>query len=169
MYDPSDPNYDDDYIAAKLPHRFSIIKMEPAPVYIEDYTLLISPLEIITNIFDPVVDKVLSLVDSQFKNVDETLDAIFLVGGFGQSAYLFTKLKNMFSSKVRLVCTPSRGEMAIVRGAVLMGLNPRFVKQRVVRRTYGYECALAFEEELDPMELRTVSHDGDFYCNKRFQ
>jgi hypothetical protein len=75
----------------------------------------------------------------------------------------------MFSSKVRLVCTPSRGEMAIVRGAVLMGLNPRFVKQRVVRRTYGYECALAFEEELDPMELRTVSQDGDFYCNKRFQ
>jgi hypothetical protein len=64
--------------------------MEPAPVYIEDYTLLISPLEIITNIFDPVIDKVLSLVDSQFKNVDETLDAIFLVGGFGQSAYLFT-------------------------------------------------------------------------------
>lgn len=135
---------------------------------IDDCNLLVAPTEIIKHVFDPVVKQVLDLVDSQFHKVDKKLDAIFLVGGFGQSAYLFTKLKAKFYPQVRLVCTPSRGEMAIVRGAVLMGLNPRFVKQRVVRRTYGYECALEFEEGLDPEELKTKTKDGDAYCNKRF-
>ncbi|KAG2214303.1 hypothetical protein INT47_000859 [Mucor saturninus] len=70
---------------------------------------------------------------------------------------------------VALICAPARGEIAIVRGAVLMGLEPHFVKQRVIRRTYGYECSLKFDENLDPERLRTVDQNGEAYCNNRFK
>lgn len=99
----------------------------------------------------------------------EKLDAIFLVGGFGQSSYLFGKIKANFSEKIRLICQPERGQTAIVRGAVLMGLNPLLVKQRVVRRTYGYQYAMEYDDEKDEGRPKVIYKDGKAYCNGRFQ
>lgn len=113
---------------------------------IDDNNLLIRLEKIHKQVFDPVVNEVLALIGSQCNGV-ERLDAIFLVGGFGQPSYLFGKIKAKFSNMICLICQPERGQTAIVRGAVLMGLNPLFFKQRVVRRTYGYQCAMLFEEE----------------------
>jgi hypothetical protein len=153
-----------------LPHRYyGKVNTESDTITIEEGDLMIHPSEIIQHVFDPVVKQVLQLVESQFIKVEKKLDAIFLVGGFGQSSYLFTQLKKRYSAEVKRVGKPVRGEMAIVRGAVLMGLNPRFVKQRVIRRTYGYECALEFVEGVDPEFLRSTQRNGKHYCNNRFR
>ncbi|KAI7887681.1 uncharacterized protein EV154DRAFT_554491 [Mucor mucedo] len=167
---PSNPHYDKDYIIIPLPERFDETEYdEEDKLFVADSQLHMHPELMLSEIFDPVINQVLSLIDTQLKRIDRKLDAIFLVGEFGQSTYLLHKIKDKFSTEVILICAPHRGEMAVVRGAVLMGLNPQFVKQRIIRRTYGYECSLEFDKSLDPEGLRAVDQNGEVYCNNRFR
>jgi hypothetical protein len=43
---------------------------------------------------------------------------------------------------------------AVVRGAVMHGLNSRIVKQRVLRRHYGIATSVAWNNERHPLERR---------------
>lgn len=108
----------------------------------------------------------LKLIQAQCNGV-ERLDAMFLVGGFGQSDYLIGKIQAMFSEKVGIIARPEFGQMAIVRGAVFMGITPFVVKKRVIRRTYGYQCALPYDEVKDIGRTR-VEKDRVTYCNGIF-
>ncbi|KAI7897314.1 uncharacterized protein EV154DRAFT_454752 [Mucor mucedo] len=168
---PSNPDYDEDFLIVTLPDRFDESEADwtLGKLFVTNSQFHVHPEVILSDIFYPVVNQVLSLIDTQLGKIDRKLDAIFLVGGFGQSSYLLHKIKDEFANDVALICAPKRGEMAIVRGAVLMGLDPHFVKQRIIRRTYGYECSLKFDEELDPERLRTVDQNGEVYCNNRFK
>lgn len=58
--------------------------------------------------------------------------------------------------------------MAIVRGAVYFGLNPRVITSRVSRRTYGINAGLPFDPALDPASSRIVRPDGSVRCPTRF-
>ncbi|KAG2207690.1 hypothetical protein INT47_011810, partial [Mucor saturninus] len=168
---PSDPGYDEDYILIALPERFDETEYdeEKDKIFVKEAQLCIYPEVILSEIFDPVINQVISLIDAQLEIIDRKLDTIFLVGGLGQSAYLLDRIKDTFAAEVALICAPARGELAIVRGAVLMGLDPQFVKQRVIHRTYGYECSLEFDKALDPEGLRAVDQNGEVYCNNRFR
>ncbi|KAG2208896.1 hypothetical protein INT47_011036 [Mucor saturninus] len=64
-------------------------------------TLKIKNQEMKKKIFDPVVDRILALIDNQIKqaaNVDSKIDAILMVGGFSQSEYLQLRIKDRKSS-----------------------------------------------------------------------
>ena len=43
-------------------------------------------------VFDPVVQQVLDLIEEQTKKVDQRIDALLLVGGFSGSEYLFKRV-----------------------------------------------------------------------------
>jgi hypothetical protein len=58
--------------------------------------------------------------------------------------------------------------MAVVRGAVYFGLNPRVITSRVSRRTYGINAGLPFDASLDPVASRVVRPDGSIRCTSRF-
>lgn len=58
--------------------------------------------------------------------------------------------------------------MAVVRGAVYFGLNPRVIVSRVSRRTYGINAGLPFDEIRDPLSTRVVRPDGSVRCTSRF-
>ncbi|KAI9273229.1 hypothetical protein EDC94DRAFT_594273 [Helicostylum pulchrum] len=161
------PIDEDDAIAIKLPFRFGDFETDTnITLYIADGHLNIPIREVRRVIFDPVVNEVLDLIRAQCHGV-EKLDAIFLVGGFGQSDYLIGKIQATFSEKVGIIARPEFGQMAIVRGAVFMGLTPLSVKERVIRRTYGYQCALVYDEIADSGRPK-VEKDGAAYCNGRF-
>ncbi|CEG75565.1 hypothetical protein RMATCC62417_10586 [Rhizopus microsporus] len=58
--------------------------------------------------------------------------------------------------------------MAVVRGAVYFGLNPRLITSRVSRRTYGINTGLPFDESMDPPSSRVVCLDGSIRCTTQF-
>lgn len=99
---------------------------------------------------------------------DKKVSCIFLVGGFGSSNYLFQRVQEVFESRVDQVLCPPRAAMAVVRGAVYFGLNPRVITSRVSRRTYGINAGLPFDEKLDPISSRVVRPDGSIRCTSRF-
>ncbi|CAI0653114.1 unnamed protein product [Colletotrichum noveboracense] len=125
----------------------------------------------IKEIFEPVVKEVCDLVQGQVDGIRQAggvVSGIVLVGGFGQSDYLYRRLKSHFNSAAPPPYTerPTHGTMttlqetasievmqpvyawtAVVRGAVLRGLEGNMVISRKARYHYGTSYATVYDEE----------------------
>ncbi|KAI7904945.1 uncharacterized protein BX663DRAFT_501109 [Cokeromyces recurvatus] len=150
-----------------LPASMGLGDLTDTSIGLENGCLLLPAHELCNEIFEPVVSQVLGLIDNQLMQ-SPNLEAIFLVGGFGQSNYLFKRVEDVFADRVGMIGVPPRGELAVVRGAVYFGLNPQTVTERVSRRTYGVETRMLFQEGIDPPEFSVVGVDGRTYCRQRF-
>ncbi|KAK4034205.1 hypothetical protein C8A01DRAFT_49366 [Parachaetomium inaequale] len=134
-----------------------------------DSGFLVMMAEQIKDIFDPVVKEVCDLVQGQVDTLRAKggiVSGIILVGGFGQSDYLYRRLKNHFTSaapppyseiptnsNIDLRERPSIEVMqpvyawtAVVRGAVLRGLEGNMVISRKSRMHYGTSYATVYDE-----------------------
>jgi molecular chaperone DnaK (HSP70) len=107
--------------------------------------------EEIKAIFDPVVAKIIKLVEDQIRATSRTIKAVLLVGGFGQNNYLKERLRTSLSSTVQIL-QPPNAWTAVVRGAVMMGLarsDPRLTSvglvSRAARKHYGASMSVPFD------------------------
>lgn len=150
-----------------LPASMGIGDLTDESIGLDHGSLLLPANELVNEIFEPVVSQVLELIDIQLRQ-SPNLEAIFLVGGFGQSNYLFKRVEDIFADKVGMIGVPPRGELAVVRGAVYFGLNPQTVTERIPRRTYGVETRMVFQNNIDPPEFSIIGVDGRTYCRQRF-
>ncbi|THZ92134.1 hypothetical protein D6C83_09281, partial [Aureobasidium pullulans] len=126
---------------------------------IEDGFLTVSTAEI-AEIFRPIVNGVIDLVERQriiLAANHKTPKGVILVGGFGQSNYLFRCLKQRFADEAPpptytqaannlvpesegprfMVLQPENPWTAVVSGAVMSGLEKDVVVSRKARRYYG--------------------------------
>ncbi|EEH37287.2 hypothetical protein PAAG_07568 [Paracoccidioides lutzii Pb01] len=95
------------------------------------------------DVFRPVMKEVLSLLNEQIEaaSAQGPISAVILVGGFGESTYLYRQIKQAVSPIP--VLQPPNGWTAIVRGAVMKGKSelsstPSWnVKSRYCRGNYG--------------------------------
>ncbi|RIA90024.1 hypothetical protein C1645_823936 [Glomus cerebriforme] len=92
--------------------------------------------EDVKRMFDVVVAKILCLIRAQIK-ANKNCKALFLVGGFGESDYLQSRIKKEFSQKVKNISVPIDPMTAIVKGAVKFGMRQDVVATRVLKWTYG--------------------------------
>ncbi|CAG8734327.1 8296_t:CDS:2 [Gigaspora margarita] len=115
----------------------------------------------VKEMFDPVVNKILELISDQLKASKENCSAMFLVGGFAESAYLLNKVKDSFRFQVKEICVPTLPITAVVRGGLHYGLNLNTVKTRVLKWTFGIEAAREWISGKDKKKRR--SPDGLIY------
>ena len=137
---------------------------------------LVMSAEQVKNIFEPVIAQVVELVEGQVTAIKEKggrVSGIILVGGFGQSNYLYTKLKQHFNSappppyterpkhenggigqQSVEVLQPMHAWTAVVRGAVTRGIEGSLVEKRRSRWYYGTSYATVFDEEKHPISDR---------------
>ena len=125
----------------------------------------------VKEIFEPVVKEVTDLVQGQVDGLRDkggVVSGIVLVGGFGQSDYLYRRLKSHFTSAAPPpyserpthasssamqengsieVMQPVYAWTAVVRGAVLRGLEGNMVISRKARMHYGTSYATVYDEE----------------------
>ncbi|KAG5982952.1 hypothetical protein E4U54_006295, partial [Claviceps lovelessii] len=145
-----------------------------------DSGFLVLTAEQIKDIFEPVVKEVCDLVQGQVDGLRAKggiVAGIILVGGFGQSDYLYRRLRAHFTSSsaagaagaapppyserptyaVNAMATQDNGSIevmqpvyawtAVVRGAVLRGLEGNMVISRKSRMHYGTSYATVYDEE----------------------
>ena len=124
--------------------------------------------ELRDQVFNPVLNQVVSLVKEQLAQVNQFVEAIFLVGGFGCSEYLYDILKKEFQGFVGEIAMPPRGELAVAQGAVYHILKPHLVSSKLLRRTYGVRSRLPFKEGVDPESSAIITKDGVKRCSTRF-
>ncbi|GAB1742998.1 hypothetical protein NU219Hw_g8696t1 [Hortaea werneckii] len=121
--------------------------------------LLMSAIDV-GSIFGPIVKQIISLVEGQIcsvKELGETVSALVLVGGFGQSACLAKCLRWEFSQgKPSIeVLQPFNACTAVVRGAVLRGLEGNEpVLSRKARRHYGVASSRCFDEKVHTADVK---------------
>ena len=143
-----------------------------------DSGFLVMSADQVKEIFDPVVQEVIDLVEGQVRSIRSKgglVCGIVLVGGFGQSNYLYSRMKAHFNSAppppyterpthaVTLnpdapqtieVFHPIHAWTAVVRGAVLRGLEGSMVVSRRSRWWYGTSYATVFDESRHPIADR---------------
>jgi len=99
-------------------------------------------------VFDPVVEQVLRLIDEQTHRVDQRIDALLLVGGFSGSEYLFKRVDETFGSRIKVIARPSDADTATCRGAAQYGLaRPRLVSSIIAPKSYIIHVQLPAEPE----------------------
>ena len=57
----------------------------------------------IKDIFEPVVSEILALIQDQIQQTKKTVKLILLVGGFGKSKYLESRIRNMFGPDMEVM------------------------------------------------------------------
>lgn len=77
-------------------------------------------------VFNPVVEQVIRLINKQIYKSHTKIETLFLLGGFGQSPYLYKKLHYEFitgcNSIIQLV-VPEDGYRASMRGGIYHGID----------------------------------------------
>ncbi|KAF2748930.1 actin-like ATPase domain-containing protein [Sporormia fimetaria CBS 119925] len=141
-----------------------------------DSGFLIMSADQVKDIFDPVIQEVIDLVEGQVRTIRAKgglVCGIVLVGGFGQSNYLYNRMKAHFNSAPPppyterpthaaannaphsvQVMHPMYAWTAVVRGAVLRGLEGSMVVSRRSRWHYGTSYATVFDETKHPISDR---------------
>ncbi|KAI9263975.1 hypothetical protein EDC94DRAFT_517793, partial [Helicostylum pulchrum] len=91
-----------------------------------DDTLRVKSTDISKFVFDPVVENVMSLVRKQIRKSHTTIETLFLLGGFGQSPYLYKKLHYEFitcTNAIQHLIVPEDGYRASMRGGIYHGID----------------------------------------------
>ncbi|KAJ3557489.1 hypothetical protein NM688_g1454 [Phlebia brevispora] len=121
-------------------------------------------------VFDPVVHQVLELIEEQTKRIDQTLQALLLVGGFSGSEYLFQKVKERFGSQISVIARPADCDAATLRGAAQYGLARRpLVSSVVAPQSYMLQVKLPAEQEDElkrPAYIQTNNAAADFAVHR---
>ena len=122
----------------------------------------------VKRLFEPVTSQIIKIVEDLMSvRKLHPLSYFFLVGGFGESAYLQHNMNEHFAGRVA-VLTPSEAQMSVIKGAVLFGHNPGEIRSRVARKTYGVATNMDFDPDIhDEKHLRVI--EGVRKCSNLFR
>ncbi|PPR00589.1 hypothetical protein CVT26_009864 [Gymnopilus dilepis] len=99
-------------------------------------------------VFDPVINEVIQLIEDQLARVDQPIHALLLVGGFAGSEYLKQRVQEQFQARIPVIARPPDADTATLRGAAAYGLARRpLVSSVVAPRSYLMKVKLPAEQE----------------------
>ena len=114
-----------------------------------------------------------SSVDAICKCLNEDLDepplskvsALYMVGSFSKSNFLLQSVRQKINSSVppEHIINPPDSSVAIVKGAVMYGINPSIIQERVAARSYGLCVLREFNSAIHP-KSKAVFYSGVKWC-----
>ncbi|KAF9511540.1 hypothetical protein BS47DRAFT_1298826 [Hydnum rufescens UP504] len=123
-------------------------------------------------VFDPVVEQVLKLIEQQTRMMEQRIDALLLVGGFSASEYLFKRVKDTFGSRIKVIARPLDADTATSRGAAKYGLARRpLISSVIAPRSYIMRVKLPAQPEdwqRRPAYIKK-NHAGFDICQNRLK
>ena len=94
----------------------------------EDWTVELSYKEV-KEMFDPVIERIISLIRKQLDKLDGDISAMLLVGGFSESKYLQLRIKQEFSNEKRNISVPLQPIVAVVKGGKYMVSKHKYLQK----------------------------------------
>ena len=128
--------------------------------------LRLSP-NIMQEMFDPVLNDIIGHIQNLLSIPNlKHVEYMFLVGGFAESPLLQHAIREALEGRVRVII-PNDVGLAILKGAVLFGLDPTVVRVRRSAFTYGVGVLNKFDgDKHDPS--KKVVKDGINWCKDIF-
>ncbi|GAA5951231.1 hypothetical protein JCM10213_003614 [Rhodosporidiobolus nylandii] len=104
------------------------------------------------DVFDPVVEQVLEIIETQLaKTPQKSVSALILVGGFAASEYLSSRVAARFEGRIPMIARPRDTDVATLQGAARYGLGlisgRPAVSSVISPRSYIMKCKLTATEE----------------------
>lgn len=123
---------------------------------------------VMMKLFEPVVSAIVHHIQELLlvPELANTIEYLFLVGGFAESAVLQEGIRNAFRSNVRVII-PQDVSLTILKGAVMYGHDPTLVRIRRSGLTYGVGCLNKFIPGDHPPEKKVIK-DGVEWCTGVF-
>ena len=128
--------------------------------------------------FKPTFDKIkqvivfllCSIYISNFQQISSVLSEpdigkishLFLVGGFAESSLLQEEIRIAFSERLTVVI-PQGLAVAVLKGAVIYGLDPGVITTRRAKLTYGIGVIVPFQQGQHPID-KLVVRKGQTWC-----
>ncbi|KAL8702742.1 MAG: hypothetical protein Q9201_004095 [Fulgogasparrea decipioides] len=121
------------------------------------------------DLFDPTVNRIIDLISAQVMAASH-VDLILLIGGFGESEYLYQRILAWANRALIRVLQPREASTAIVRGAVIKGLEAAGTSKtqitRRARRWYGVTTNEMFVQGKHLAEDRYYNIDTNQFLAK---
>jgi hypothetical protein len=120
----------------------------------------------VEQMFEKTCDKIVShLKDIFSKPKVSGTEAILMVGGFSESMMLQRYIRDNFPG-MRIIIPEDAG-LAVLKGAVIFGHNPKAIVSRAAKYTYGICVYQSFDRNIHP-ESKKVILDGVEKCDDCF-
>ena len=119
--------------------------------------------DLIKALYRPSVDAICKCLNEDLaKRSLSKVSALYMVGSFSKSKYLLESVRQKTHSRVlpEHIINPPESSVAIVKGAVMYGINPSIVQERVAARSYGFRIVEPFDSAKHPSSKAV-------YLNKR--
>ena len=85
------------------------------------------------------------------------IKTVILVGGFAESPLIANDVRVAFPDKQVIV--PQEASLAVLKGAVLYGHNPKSITSRKMAFTYGISTAVPFDRRCHPEHKKVIRDD----------
>lgn len=125
----------------------------------------------IQSFFKPAVTGTIQRIREQMNRLGgKRCNYMFLVGGFSRSPVLRSAIESEFASRVDRIVMPPRPERAVLGGSVYFALDPRRLRYRRSRFTYGLSVSEPFDESRHPLTKKYFVADKNmYYCRDVFK
>ncbi|XP_052782472.1 heat shock 70 kDa protein 12A-like [Mya arenaria] len=121
---------------------------------------------VVKEFFDSSVDIIIEKLKEILSACpQDNITSLLLVGGYSESPYVRERIQQNFPQLTTVIV--ENGRLAVMKGAVMMGLKPRNVIQRRARFTYGFSTYALFVEGKHPEQFKK-NFDGRTWCKGVF-
>ena len=128
------------------------------------------PESLMKSFFHPLFQKIEDKVAELLQDAHKTgcpVNFIFMVGGFSESPYLKSHIKNKFEQVGLTILVPKRPQVSVIRGACMFGLNPRSITSRISKKTYGINTLTTYDPHKHTDEKKVII-EGEDFCEDVF-
>ena len=122
--------------------------------------------DLIKALYRPSVDAICKCLNEDLtKPPLSKVSALYMVGSFSKSQYLIQSVRRKTRVNVppEHIINPPDSSVAIVKGAVMYGINPSIVQERVAARSYGFCKYIRFDSSMHP-KSKAVYHNKVKMC-----
>eukprot|EP00947_MAST-08B_sp_MAST-8B-sp1_P001498 g1498.t1 len=113
-------------------------------------TRIVIPFATVQSFYKPVVDKIAAHAKELMRKPELVgTSYIVMVGGFSKSDILFEAVKEACAGEGVAVVKHPQADAAIVEGGVRFANNPTTIRDRVAKLTYGVNCVLKYDKDMD--------------------
>ncbi|KAG2464893.1 heat shock 70 kDa protein 12A-like [Polypterus senegalus] len=118
--------------------------------------------------FEDKITHIINAIKDIMEEQKNQIDTILLVGGYASCKILRDAVRSTFREQCKVLC-PVDSHLAIAKGAILFGNNPKIIMSRVSSLTYGLRILIPFDPSIHDKEKITVDKAGDtIFCNDIF-
>ncbi|XP_071127599.1 heat shock 70 kDa protein 12A-like [Mytilus edulis] len=122
--------------------------------------------EVFRKLFKPTIDALIKHIEKLLKDPKiSDLRHIIMVGGFSECELVQKAMKKTFPN--RKIIIPDDAGMAVLKGAVLFGHQPRKISKRILRKTYGIQTSTEWDPSLHHKTKKELI-DGVYHCKDIF-